>query len=155
MKRPEITDFGGWVQSLIDKSDKFTVSDLSRETGIPYPSLDRILKSGRRGKIVRPGEERIDAISQALLKAGLIEDMDEAWVAAGFIVEGYEIKKTGDEYHQNSPVNQNNGDDLETLVSRAGYSADILDDEGRERLRQSVDAAVIGVMEQEKRKKRT
>ncbi len=47
------------------------------------------------------------------------------------------------------------GDDLETLVLKAGYNPDTLDEEGRERLRQSVDAAVIGVMEQEKRKKRT
>ena len=103
MKRPELTDFGGWVQSIIDKSDNFTVSDLSRETGIPYPSLDRILKSGRRGKVVRPGEETIDAISQALLKAELIDDINEAWAAAGFIVEGYQIAKKDTEGQSVSP----------------------------------------------------
>ncbi len=93
MERYQVVDFGGWVKAIIDQSPEVTVSDLSRETGIPYPSLDRILNSGKKGKVVRPSEDTIEAVSQALVKLKLIGDAKEAWVAAGFLVDGYQIKK--------------------------------------------------------------
>ena len=70
-----------------------TASALSRETGIPYPSLDRILKSGEKGKPVKPGTDSIEKINNALVKLGVIEDVREGWAAAGFLVDGYKVVK--------------------------------------------------------------
>ena len=67
-------------------------------------------------------------VSRSLLNAGL--------KAAGYL-----------------PVDEETGGPLETIVQEAGYSADDLDDEALRQLRQSVDAVVIGMMEQERRKR--
>lgn len=44
-------------------------------------------------------------------------------------------------------------DAIDSITREAGYDTDSLDEAGWARLRQSVDAAVIGVMEQERRKR--
>lgn len=133
MKREEAL-LGTWLRKERLKRG-LTIRALAERAGITHPRISQI-ESGdeaTRDMVMRlvtalAGEHPDEHIYNSLLNAGL---------KAAFP----------------RPEDAYDADGLETLVSKAGYSADILDDEGRERLRQSVDAAVIGVMEQERRRR--
>lgn len=138
---PRINDYGGWVLGKLEDTN-ITVADLSRETGILYPSLDRILKSSQKGKFVRSDKGTIEKINKALVRLDVIEDENEAWVAAGFNVEGYEIVKEGQSAYS-APFAREIA--LESLSVAERY--DGLPPAARDMVRGSLDAAERMVQE--------
>jgi len=114
------TDYGGWVRKRLQEHD-VTVSDLSRETRIQWPSLNRILKSGESGEPVRPNVDTIEKINKALVRLDVIKDEDEGWVAAGVIVEGWSIRKEGhaQQPHDNFPGLPENYEEWPEELKRA------------------------------------
>lgn len=81
-------DFGAWVKSRLQRSDK-KIAALSAETGIVYPTLSRLLNRGRAGKPIRPEPETVTLIGEALVRMGVIGSVSEAQIAAGFIPENH------------------------------------------------------------------
>ena len=119
MDRPKVVDFGGWVLRQI-RPTEVTPSDLSREAGIPYPSLDRILKSGEKGHPVRPDASTVDKITQALVRLGVIDEVGEAWIAAGFLIDGYKVVHESSSSYQSNEITYEL--DPDTLALAEGYN---------------------------------
>lgn len=60
-------------------------------SGIAYPNLNATVNSGKTGKPTQPKEETMKKLVPALLQLDLIEEESEAWIAAGYEVEGFTV----------------------------------------------------------------
>jgi len=132
----ELEAFAEWLRSA-RKSRGFTQSDLSEASGVDQALISkyerRLLPCPKSSVYslaeVLAGPDSDDGVKRRTLNTGLL--------AAGFAPLQGPNEKTGP---------------IETILHEAGYSSDALDDDAREQLRQSMDAMVIGMVEQEKRK---
>ncbi len=84
-------DFGSWLKPKLDDLN-ITIAEVSRRTGIAYPNVSATINSGKTGKPVQPEPETMRKIIPVLLDLGVIESEAEAWIAAGYEVDGYEVR---------------------------------------------------------------
>lgn len=90
----EDIDFGAWLNGVLTRADK-NEQDLSSVTGKHYSYYNRLIKSGEKGKPIRPDQEVVREIGEGLVKLGLIQDAGEAEIAALYIPQaGYRVVAT-------------------------------------------------------------
>lgn len=87
-------DFGFWVRTTL-KAAGIRVTALAEHTGIVYQTISRVLHEGTRGRPSWHGEETVRKIADALVDLGAIDNPAEAWIAAGYEVEGYVTVEAG------------------------------------------------------------
>ena len=128
--------FSAWLFSA-RKAHGLTQEGLSELSGIDQGLISKYERS-----IFTPAKrEIVISLADALMIKGSDDRVNRSLLNAGLKAAGF------------APADAEPGGPLETIVQEAGYSADDLDEDGLRQLRQSVDAVVIGIMEQEKRKK--
>lgn len=86
-----------------------------------------------------PSRDMVERIARALSPEDADDHTFRALHNAGLAAAGF--------------INDGAPGPLETIVSEAGYSPDDFDDDARARLRQNIDAVIIGIAEQEKQKR--
>jgi len=133
----ELKAFAEWLRSA-RKSRGFTQSDLAEAS-----SVDQALISKYERQVLPCPKPSVYALAEALSGPDADEGVRLRMLDAGLLAAGFAPVQAGSE--KTGPI--------ETILYEAGYSADILDEEAREQLRQSMDAMVIGMIEQEKRKR--
>lgn len=83
-------DFGGWVRDKLGSANPpIKMQKLAIATELNYPYLSRLLNSGKNGKPIRPDPHNVEAIAEGLIKLGLGVTKEEAFLEAGYRVEGY------------------------------------------------------------------
>lgn len=83
-------DFGGWVRNKLESvNPPIKMQQLAVATELNYPYLSRLLNSGKNGKPIRPDPPNVETIAEGLIKLGLGVTKEEAFLEAGYRVEGY------------------------------------------------------------------
>lgn len=87
--RYALPDFGAWMMSTLDQAN-VSLYKVSQMTGMTYSFLHRLGSSGQKGgKPQQPGQDTIAKIADAMIELGVISSRDEAFLAAGYHVQGY------------------------------------------------------------------
>jgi len=130
--RQPTTAFGEWLQAGLDERgwERKTLA-VKSEAGIT--SVNQIIAGLRN-----PSREMVEKLARALAPEDADEHTARALLNAGLKAAGFATDERGP---------------IETILHEAGYSSDALDEDAREQLRQSMDVMVIGMVEQEKRKR--
>ena len=123
-----------WLRST-RKAKGWTMEALADATEITQPFV-----SGLERGIRNPSRDMVTRLAAALSGPDADEHMANALLNAGLRAAGF---AGTDDY---GPI--------ETLLYEKGYSSDDLSEEGHERLRQSLDAVIVGIVEQERQKRR-
>lgn len=83
----QVVRFADWVRNKIDSSGE-TLAALSRESGIMYPALARLL---HRDSNLQPRLKTAVVIVRAMVRLGIIDDEGEGLAAAGYWPHGYRL----------------------------------------------------------------
>jgi len=87
-KRYQEPDFGAWVKSKITGGG-LKIQDFVAEIRKTYSAVSRLLNKGNTGKPQKPDPETVEEYGRVLIRLGLISSIDEAYIAAGYQVDGY------------------------------------------------------------------
>ena len=69
---------------------------------------------------MRPDASTVDKITQALVRLGVIDEVGEAWIAAGFLIDGYKVVHESSSSYQSNEITYEL--DPDTLALAEGYN---------------------------------
>jgi len=128
------TEFAYWLTDAM-RERGWERKTLALNSGVGQSSVSQLI-----GGLRSPSREMVERLALSLSPEDADEHTARALLNGGLRAAGF------------APT-EDAGDPLDTIVHEAGYNADALDEDARRQLRQSVDAVVIGIMEQERRKR--
>ena len=134
IKVAAITDFGDWLRR--ERSSRGLTMEMLSDRADTAPAVVSNLERGTRN----PSRDMVMRMAAALAGQEADERTASALLNAGLKAAGFASADTA------GPI--------ETLMQEHGYSESDLSEEGHERLRQSLDAVIVGIVEQERQKRR-
>ena len=125
------TPFAQWLYEGRSKRS-LTMVALADRAGISHARIAQLEKGGK------PKRDMVERLAAALTQDEADDHTPHAVLSAGLRAAGFTDLSS-------------DSDPLDTLVDRAGYDNEMLGEEDREQLARSVNALIVGIVEQAKR----